>query len=636
MKRGSQFLWDLATWNQFGDDLRGVDSVSVVANGGTLASTPGPNDGVVSMTSASLAFAAVDGRTRIVNYCHVPLPPGLESAVLGCTGAGVANIDSSSHLSYLIIQSFLAGTNTWQTIGAAPSQDPILGTTAAAITAARNSKDQDLHDVTAATLGAVALSAGPSANPVTSVYYDDSLPPGTYTATVTSTSAGAVTANEKVAAGGYHALVVKQGPVISSVTSNVATGLEGNTVAAGSTIAIVGAGFDASSAVALAGAKLTISSQAPNLITAVLPYYVGGYQPLMVTNSAGQASIHIVVAPASTAAPALSLSQNTLTFSYIAGTAAPAAAMIGVTNAGGGFLVWSAAAGAPWLALTPSSATLMLTANPSGLVPGTYHSTVTLTAAGASNSPQTVSVTLTVSTAIVITSVTNAASSVSGAIVPSEIVSIKGAGLGPATGVSFTLNASGGVDTTLAGTRVFIGGIAAPLTYVSAGQINAIVPYELTGQSQASVQVTTQYQSAQLAQPLTVASAAPGIFTGAATGSGQILAANQDGTYNSSGNPAAKGSYVTMYFTGGGLTNPPGTTGSVNGTVLKFLTQLVSATVGGESATVTFAGAAPGLVDGVMQLNLRLAPGAASGTAQPVVLTIGGIAGTNAGTIAVQ
>ena len=53
MKPASQFLWDLATWNQFGDDLRGVDAVAVIGNAGPSQQS----DGVVGLTSGSLDFA---------------------------------------------------------------------------------------------------------------------------------------------------------------------------------------------------------------------------------------------------------------------------------------------------------------------------------------------------------------------------------------------------------------------------------------------------------------------------------------------------------------------------------------------------------------------------------------------------
>ena len=226
---------------------------------------------------------------------------------------------------------------------------------------------------------------------------------------------------------------------------------------------------------------------------------------------------------------------------------------------------------------------------------------------------------------ITINSVTNAASSAGGPIAPGEIVSIKGASLGPAAGVQFAVDpGSGTVAPLLAGTRVLFGGFAAPILYASSTQVNAIVPYEIAGQSQIVVQV--EYQGVMsTGMTLQVASAAPGLFTLNFAGSGQAAALNQDGVVNGPSNPAAKGSYLSIYFSGGGETSPPGTTGSVTGLTLKYLTHNVSVTVGGQAATVTFAGAAPTLVDGVGQLNIRLAGNAQPGLAQPVVVTIDGI-----------
>ncbi len=64
-------------------------------------------------------------------------------------------------------------------------------------------------------------------------------------------------------------------------------------------------------------------------------------------------------------------------------------------------------------------------------------------------------------------------------------------------------------------------------------------------------------------QAVQVMSASPGAFTLDEIGSGPVAAANQDGTINGPSHPAAKGSYVTVYWTGGGQTNPPGVNGSV-------------------------------------------------------------------------
>jgi uncharacterized protein (TIGR03437 family) len=235
----------------------------------------------------------------------------------------------------------------------------------------------------------------------------------------------------------------------------------------------------------------------------------------------------------------------------------------------------------------------------------------------------------------VVASVVNAASGASGPLAPGEIVTIKGGGLGPAAAASFSIDPSTGMlDTTLAGTRVLFGSFAAPLTYTSVGQVNAIVPYEVAGLSTVSMQVQDA-NGMSAGATLQVASAAPGAFTVSGTGSGQAVAANQDYSFNGASNPAAKGSYVTIYFTGGGQTNPAGVTGGVTGDVLKWLVQPATATVGGVSATVTFDGSAPTFVDGVGQLDIQLANNTPSGI-QPLVITVGGIPSPATATLAVQ
>jgi uncharacterized protein (TIGR03437 family) len=240
---------------------------------------------------------------------------------------------------------------------------------------------------------------------------------------------------------------------------------------------------------------------------------------------------------------------------------------------------------------------------------------------------------------VTVTSVTNAAGFVKGAVAPGEIVSIFGSGLGPSPSAQFSVDPSTGtVPSTLMGTHVLFGSFAAPILYASSTQVNAIVPYEISGQSQVSMQVTYQ-GTASSGTTVQVAAANPGIFTTGMTGSGQAAAVNQDGSVNGPTNPAAKGSYVSVYFTGGGQTNPPGVTGSVNSTVLKslvqYLAQQVSAMVGAQPAQVTFAGAAPDYVDGLEQLNMKLADNASSG-AQPVVISVGGISSSASATIFVR
>ena len=339
------------------------------------------------------------------------------------------------------------------------------------------------------------------------------------------------------------------------------------------------------------GEWLTVSANpsglSPNTYTGTITITAAG-----ASNSPQIISVTLVVTAPPPAAPSITLSASQLKFTYTAGAAAPPAQSISISNSGGGALAWSASSNFSWLAVTPSGtapSTLAISVSPASLTPGPYQGVISVTATGAANNPQTVTVSLNVSAAaapsVAVASVTNSASGASGAIAPGEIITIKGNGLGPATGVSFSVDPSTGmVVTTLSGTSVLFGSFAAPITYTSTGQINAIVPYEIAGQSTVVMQV--QYQGATSAgTTLQVASAAPGAFTFSGTGSGQAVAANQDGSLNGASNAAALGSYVTIYFTGGGGTNPPGVTGSVTGAVLKWLTQAVSVTVGNVPAT---------------------------------------------------
>jgi uncharacterized protein (TIGR03437 family) len=192
--------------------------------------------------------------------------------------------------------------------------------------------------------------------------------------------------------------------------------------------------------------------------------------------------------------------------------------------------------------------------------------------------------------------------------------------------------------------QVLFNGKAGTPLFVSSTQINVIVPYEANGQTTSSIVVT--YQGAQSA-PFTfnVATQAPGIYTLNSQGFGQAAAVNQNGTFNGSGpngtTPASAGQVIAIYATGGGQTSPPSTTGSVtpinNGTLYRISN--VTATIGGQPAVVTFAGGAPGLVAGVIQVNLMV-PNGVTGDALPVVINVNGatspLPGTTGPTVAVH
>jgi uncharacterized protein (TIGR03437 family) len=117
----------------------------------------------------------------------------------------------------------------------------------------------------------------------------------------------------------------------------------------------------------------------------------------------------------------------------------------------------------------------------------------------------------------------------------------------------------------------------------------------------------------------------PGIFTVDASGHGQGAIVNQDGTVNSAANPAAAGSYVSAYATGEGQTSPGGVDGKPGDAPAPMpIAQPVTATVCGVSALVQYAGGVPGLIAGVLQVNIQIPQGASAGGSVPIVINVGG------------
>ena len=219
------------------------------------------------------------------------------------------------------------------------------------------------------------------------------------------------------------------------------------------------------------------------------------------------------------------------------------------------------------------------------------------------------------------TAVTNAASYQTGAVAPGEIVTIFGTALGPAVLVTAQLNSQGKLASNLNGTEVLFDHIPAPLVYVSANQVSAIVPYEVAGQPFTQMVVV---RNGQATPPLSLAVTAvtPALFTANASGAGQAAAVNQDATLNGPGAGAPAGSILSLYGTGEGQTSPGGINGRVANSLLPAPLAAVSVTVGSLNAPVQYAGAAPQATAGLLQVNVTV-PALAPGI-YPVVLTIGG------------
>jgi uncharacterized protein (TIGR03437 family) len=227
------------------------------------------------------------------------------------------------------------------------------------------------------------------------------------------------------------------------------------------------------------------------------------------------------------------------------------------------------------------------------------------------------------------------AASYSPAVSPGELVAIFGSNLGPSAPVGLQLDASGSVATTIGDTQVLFDGVAGPLIFASASQVNAVVPFGVTA---GTTEVQVQYQGqASQSVPMIVVPAAIGIFSLNSCGVGQAFARNQDGSLNSPFNPAAPGSVVTFLATGVGQLSPAGVDGAVvSADNLPRPTLPVHAMIGGQPAEVQYADGAPGVVEGVTQVNLRIPAASQTGAAVPLLLQVGDSTSQPGITLAIQ
>jgi len=235
---------------------------------------------------------------------------------------------------------------------------------------------------------------------------------------------------------------------------------------------------------------------------------------------------------------------------------------------------------------------------------------------------------------VTITSVMSAASLLAGSIAPGEMIIVSGSGFGPGQLITVQLTDTFFVSTALGQVQVFFDGIAAPLISVSAGQVTAMVPFGVRAGSTIGV-IVQDSGTTSAAFTIPVVDSAPALFTSGSGGSGGALIANEDGSLNSTGNAAAKGSVVTLYGTGAGQTSPAGIDGLLTAGSLPQLVLPLSVTIDGKPSQVLYAGAAPGLVAGVVQVNVRVPQDTRSGTV-PVVLRIGNGTSRPDVTLAVQ
>jgi uncharacterized protein (TIGR03437 family) len=190
------------------------------------------------------------------------------------------------------------------------------------------------------------------------------------------------------------------------------------------------------------------------------------------------------------------------------------------------------------------------------------------------------------------------------AVAPGEIMSVFGIGVGPDEPAQGIIN-DDILATELAGYRVLFDGEAAPILYAQHDQINCIAPFSLSGKSLITIEVERDGRRSN-GVLLPVVEAAPGIFE---VRPFQAAILNQDYSLHSPENPAHPGEVLMVYAAGFGETTPPGEDGRIYGDELPQTARPVTASIGGLPADVLYSGAAPGLVAGATQVNVRVPEG---------------------------
>jgi uncharacterized protein (TIGR03437 family) len=198
-------------------------------------------------------------------------------------------------------------------------------------------------------------------------------------------------------------------------------------------------------------------------------------------------------------------------------------------------------------------------------------------------------------------------------VAPGSIVQIYGAGLAAQTIVGTTLP----LMTNLGGTSVIIGGIAAPLYFVSAGQVNAQVPFELAA-GQPYQLIVSANGALTTPQTIQLSAVTPGI---ASYASGYAIAQHvADSSLITDASPAKPGEYVVIYLAGMGPTTVPVASGAVSpSSPLAYTSDAPTVTLNGETVSnILFSGLTPTLA-GLYQIDLQVPADATNGDLTLVV-----------------
>jgi uncharacterized protein (TIGR03437 family) len=450
-----------------------------------------------------------------------------------------------------------------------------------------------------------------------------SLAAGSYQGTVTLTTAGGVVTQIAVT----FTVASVTGPLTISPATLAFTYSTNGALPAAQTLQIAGSeSFTASAGTSTGGTWLAVTPLSgignASLSVSVNPagLAAGTYSGSITITPAGSAAQVVAVTLVVSGPPALAAAPTALVFAYIAANPAPAAQNLSISFSGTAVAFTATAKSSGWLSVTPTAAstpaTLSAAVNPTGLGAGSYIGSITLS--GDSGTLElVVTVTLTVTAPQpAIDHLADAASYLSGGIAPGEIVVVFGTSLGPTNGVGATIDSQGFIGTMLGNVQVTFNGYPGPILYASAGQINTIVPYELAGATNAAVEVI--FGTAR-SNPVTlpVVASVPSVFSADASGQGPGAILDVNYQLVSASNPASAGSVIQIFATGQGQTSPAGVDGLIEPVSLPLPMPLLTpgVTIGGAAAHILYAGAAPGLVAGALQVDVEIPDGLPSGPA---------------------
>ncbi|MBI1352906.1 MAG: hypothetical protein GC160_01070 [Acidobacteria bacterium] len=308
IRRGSRFVWDLATWNQGTDDLREIDALALAGSG----QYDGRGDGSVGVSSASLLsfYGQPVEKSRVIPACHN------DAAFILCsTRVALAQVDSEEHPTAVAIRAFLADRPDWMSVGVPVPEHPATVGLADVLVELRDASDALITD---ASRPVVTLPGGETSTldrGVAGLFYKQDLPGALLPLTVDAGSAGTLSASIEAGLGKTRLLPLSPGPrLIRAVPS--AGLLSTLSLAPDSLASLFGSGFTDSEAAAealplptqLAGVQVRFDDQplellyaGPGQVNVRIPAGALGLHTLTLESPLGVDAFNVFLEPAAPA-----------------------------------------------------------------------------------------------------------------------------------------------------------------------------------------------------------------------------------------------------------------------------------------------------------------------------------------------